>query len=423
MQLIERLDRHAVERPDKPAVREIASGRVMTYRQLAEATRSPVTSRELRCGNTCDFHVAFLSAMRAGQIIVLISANTVAHERNHLRSRTESLLDKGAAVLLQSSGTTGLPKIVRRDAASIDAVAAQMVEALGLIESDGVLSCVPLCHSYGLEHGLLAPMWAGATVHLADGFDLDLVRRELSNSAITVFPAVPSIYEMLSTLHDGGFPTLRLAYSAGGPLPASVSQRMREQCGVTIGQLYGATEIGSVTFAHPADANFDRASVGRPMRRVELRIDDDGQLLVRAASMMSGYVDAESPLTSDGFLPTGDLARIDHHGNLHITGRLKLLIDVGGLKVNPLEVEQALAEHPDVATCVVVPMRLSETVSRLKAIVIPAHEHSPPRLESLRDFARRRLSSHKIPRVFEVRDSLPCSPTGKVLRHKLVESA
>src|SRR5439155_11412386 len=212
------------------------------------------------------------------------------------------------------------------------------------------------------------------------------------------------------------------AYSAGGPLPASIFEKVRERFGVRIGQLYGATEIGSVTFANPADEYFDPASVGRPMSGVEPRVDGDGQLLVRATSMMSGYVGDDSPLTPDGFFPTGDLARIDVPGKLFITGRLKFLIDVGGLKVNPIEVEQAMAEHPAVAACVVVPMRLSETVFRLKAIVTPVDAARAPTVEELRAFARRRLSPHKVPRVFELREKLPRSPTGKILRHLLVET-
>jgi acyl-CoA synthetase (AMP-forming)/AMP-acid ligase II len=424
MQLLDRLDRHAADAPDRLALREIASGRMMTYRQLADASRATSNERFLRRGNVCDFHIAFLTALRAKRAAFPISKDTVERELQMLKSRTADLVDDGPVVLLQSSGTTGLPKIVRRDGDSIDAVAANMVEAIGIERSDNVLACVPLCHSYGLEHGVLAPLWAGATVHLADGFDIDTVRRELADG-ISVFPAVPSIYEMLANLHDPGlrFPKLRLAYSAGGPLPTSVFERMRDRCQTTIGQLYGATEIGSITFAHPFDPHFDAASVGKPMRGVELRLDDDQQLAVRAPSMMSAYLSDDSGIAADGFFSTGDLARIDVHNSLTITGRLKLLIDVGGLKVNPLEVEQALAEHPAVAACVVVPLRVSETVFRLKAIITPADASNPPAPDDLRQFARQRLSPHKIPRIFELRDTLPRSSTGKILRHLLVESA
>ena len=100
-----------------------------------------------------------------------------------------------------------------------------------------------------------------------------------------------------------------------------------------------------------------------------------------------------------------------------ITGRTKLLIEVGGLKVNPLEVEAVLAQHPGVEQCVVVPVRVSDTVCRLKAVVTPRPGAEAPSPDSLRRFARERLVPYKVPRVFEVRPTLPLSPTGKVLRH------
>jgi acyl-CoA synthetase (AMP-forming)/AMP-acid ligase II len=424
MQLLDRLTRHAMDHPDRLALREIATGRTMTYRQLADAVRDFRSDETLlRCGNRCDFHVAFLAAMRAGRTIFPIAPDTVQREIDAVSAKASQCGD-GAALLLQSSGTTGLPKIVCRDDRSLDAVAQQMVEAIGIEADDHVLAAVPLCHSYGIEHGLLAPIWAGATVHLADGFDIELVRHELANSNITVFPAVPSIYEMLGNLPaDVKFSALRLAYSAGGPLPSSVFESNQRHYNMRVGQLYGATEIGSVTFAHPRSPTFDPTSVGQPMRGVELKLDRDNQLLVRAASMMSNYVADASPLTPDGFFPTGDLAAIDANNNLRITGRIKFLIDVGGLKVNPMEVEQAILEHPAVAACVVVPMRLSETVYRLKAVLTPTDPADPPAIDSLRQFARERLTSHKIPRVFEIRQTLPRSATGKILRHLLVESA
>ncbi|MEO6436508.1 MAG: class I adenylate-forming enzyme family protein [Tepidisphaeraceae bacterium] len=461
MELLARLDRHATDSPHRPAVREVGSGRTITWRQLADAVRdssAQIAQRVpagavviLRCPNACNFHIAFLGALAAGATVFPIPPDSVEREFTAAADKSSAVatiderlvihslhssetwvanpchgVDQGlqSGLLLQSSGTTALPKIVRRDARSLDAVCANMVHAIGITAADHVLSCVPLCHSYGLEHGLLAPVFAGATVHLAQGFDLATVRRELAGSGITVFPAVPSIYEMLGNLPEAQscFPTLRVAYSAGGPLPASVFEKVRDAYGLRVGQLYGATEIGSVTFAHPAADHFDPASVGQAMNGVELKIDASSQLHVRATSMMSGYVGDDSPLTHDGFFPTGDLARIDALGDLFITGRLKLLIDVGGLKVNPLEVEQTICQHPAVAACVVVPLWLSETVSRLKAIVTLADPASPPTTGDLRRFVRQRLTAHKVPRVFEVRESLPRSATGKILRHLLVKT-
>jgi acyl-coenzyme A synthetase/AMP-(fatty) acid ligase len=337
-------------------------------------------------------------------------------------------------LLLASSGTTGQMKIVRRTSQSLDAVAKNMVQAIGFTGDDQVLACVPLTHSYGVEHGLLAPLWAGSTVHLCNGFDLPQVTRALAQG-ITLWPAVPSMIELLSAVGDSDFAmrSLRAVYSAGGPLPRSVYDRFNARYGVAVGQLYGMTEIGSVTFSSPRDASFNPASVGQPMADVSIRVlnvekptgpcenGQEGQIAVRAPSMFNGYVDGPAELI-DGHFTTGDLGRLDERGNLVITGRVRLLIDTGGIKVNPAEVETALASHPDVLECVVVPVRQSETVCRLKALVVPRDGSSLPNEAALRAYLRERLAAYKVPRLFEFRDSLPRTGAGKIKRTLLETS-
>jgi acyl-coenzyme A synthetase/AMP-(fatty) acid ligase len=107
---------------------------------------------------------------------------------------------------------------------------------------------------------------------------------------------------------------------------------------------------------------------------------------------------------------------LDHAGRLFVTGRLKHVIDVGGLKVNPQEVEAALGAHPGVAECVVVPIEASDTVTRLRAVFVARDPANPPASPELRGFLRDRLSAHKVPRTFEAVASLPRSATGKILR-------
>jgi acyl-CoA synthetase (AMP-forming)/AMP-acid ligase II len=190
------------------------------------------------------------------------------------------------------------------------------------------------------------------------------------------------------------------------------------------------SEIGSVTFNHPARESFDALSVGRPMRDVSVRIlevgparralppGDDGEVAVRAPSMLSGYVGDDTPLF-DGHFPTGDLGRLDERGNLTITGRVRLLIDTGGMKVNPVEVEAVLAGHPEVMECVVVPVKQSRTVQRLCALIVPRNATAPPSSDSIRRFAKEKLAAYKVPRLVEFRPSLPRTATGKVIRHLL----
>ena len=340
---------------------------------------------------------------------------------------------RGAALLLQSSGTTDRPKIALRERASLDAVCQSMVKACRFTPDDHVLAAVPLCHSYGLEHGLLAPIAAGSCVHVCEKFDLPAVLGELREGGITILPGVPFMFDMLSRAGDAVFPTLRRAYSAGGPLPATTFDAFRNLSGLRIGQVYGATEIGSVTFNDPDSSEFDPRSVGMPMDGVDIRILDvsepnvdaplppgaEGQVAISAASMMSRYVDGENASLVGKHYLTGDLGALSTNGSLKITGRLKLFIDVGGRKVNPAEVEAVLRQHPNVGSCVVVPLQLSESVCRVKAVVTSRDPGVVLSTQELRAFARARLSAYKVPRVIELRDALPMSPAGKVLRTRM----
>jgi len=237
---------------------------------------------------------------------------------------------------------------------------------------------------------------------------------------------------MLCEREGRKLPKLRVAYSAGGPLPVEIARGFEAKYQKRVSQLYGASEIGSVAYNDPTIEPFDPRSVGRAMDGVEIRIIDvsegridqplevgaEGHVAIRATSRMSGYVGEESSPFVDGFFLTGDLGRLDRSGALTLTGRIKLLIDIGGRKVNPLEIEQVMQSHPDVSACVVVPMRASQTLFRLRAIVTPAAGRVPD-VRELRAWAKERLSGYKVPRVFEVRESLPRSVTGKVLRHLL----
>jgi long-chain acyl-CoA synthetase len=180
--------------------------------------------------------------------------------------------------------------------------------------------------------------------------------------------------------------------------------------------------------------HFDPRSVGIAYPGVRVKIVDpltrgelgaagvEGELMIAAPSMFRGYLNESAPSTTEGYFSTGDLGRLDAFGNLTITGRLKLLIEVGGLKVNVLEVEALLAQHPSVAEAAVVAIRVSETVSRLKAVVTPRDPERPPVPTELRRFLRERLTAYKVPRVVEVRASLPRSPSGKVIRRLLETS-
>jgi len=247
----------------------------------------------------------------------------------------------------------------------------------------------------------------------------------LREDSISIWPAVPVMLDPLSRAQAPKAPIggLRKVISAGSPLPRRVYDQFEAVYGLRVAQLYGSSEFGSITCGDPEEPGFDPASVGFPFDGVELRVEPaggEGEVRVAAPSMMQEYLGEPSPFDAHAFLPTGDLGCLDEDGRLTITGRIKFLIDVGGQKVNPLEVEQVLEEHPEVSEAVVVLVPWSDTSDRHRAVIIPEQGCSPEAGE-LRRFAQEHLSSYKVPRSFRLRRDVPRSPTGKVLRRQLQE--
>ncbi|MDP1662855.1 MAG: fatty acid--CoA ligase family protein [Phycisphaerales bacterium] len=463
--------RHARERPEAEAVGDVGGARC-TYGELASvvAARASCLREFVRprgvvvavVPQAVDFVAWFCASIAAGvhffpmhpQIagpeargaaaragaVALIGGEGLGLEPGFAQISNEAVSTDGAsaervashrppgAIVIGSSGTTGLPKLALRTSASLDADAAGIITGMGLTRNDRVVVATPLCHSYGVDL-LVGTLTAGASLRVVGRFDAETVAAELAAGA-TVLPGVPFIFEALARCSAARSRSLRLALSAGSPLPRGVRDGFFDVWGVEVGQLYGATELGTVSMDVPGTAGFDAASVGRPLPGVSMRIVDvedanrllgageEGQLAVRADSMLAAYLDGEVPLT-DGHLLTGDLATMDAEGRVRITGRLKLLIDVGAYKVNPLEVESVLGAHPEVVECVIVPIAASETVQRVRAVVVVRDRGRPHIAEDLREYLRDRLAPIKVPRVVELVDSLPRTTMGKVARDRV----
>jgi acyl-CoA synthetase (AMP-forming)/AMP-acid ligase II len=479
--LIHALERHALERPDALAVREIGASnrdREITWWQLRNAAAA-LAGRLRRRG---DHPVVMVSAanrwellatmlgglwadasvlpvapeLRSSALVKIardLSVTTLIGEsvaRDALAGEVSDFIpiDSLAAnrdgpeavppggfgsILLQSSGTTGLPKFVRRGAPALGAMGESCRRGITVDENDTVLLAIPLYHSYGIDQGLLTPVMSGCCVELHERFEPARVRAALACRPISVFPGVPLIFDALAQTASGTAPSLRRALSAGSPLPRHISDRFQKVYGQAIGQIYGTTEFGSVTFNDPGANGFDPQMAGRPLPGVQLRIVDpgdprpdhplppgsEGQVAVATPFMFSEYIDSPGAPPEGGFFLTGDLGSIDEVGTLRLTGRISLLVNVGGLKVNPLEVESVLMRHPAVREAIVVPVAYSNTASRLKAIIVPEPGHETDS-EKLVHFAREHLIYYKVPRSIEIRTSVPRSPTGKILRQHLL---
>ena len=420
---------------------------------------APDATVMLALPNGIDFCAAFLGVLLSGRTVFPTQANTSETQLAQLARASHASLvitqggqefdlpvldatrchgttpvplpSRPPALILQTSGTTGKPKLVLRDSPSLDAVARTVVRRLAISAEDRVLVVIPMGHSYGLEHGVLSPLLAGATVCALEGTMPAAINRVLSEQSITILPGVPVLFESMSHNAPARDHTLRLVYSAGSRLAPEIAQEFYSTWGLRIGQIYGSSDVGSVVYSDPNSHLFDDTAVGLPLDDVSVRIlsrhDSDiemsvgqeGIVAIRAPSMLSRYVTDHRLDLIDGHLLTGDLGSLDDEGRLHLAGRLSLVLDVGGKKVDPEEVEEVLRQHPGVKDCAVMPIQISDSVSRLRAVIVPSSPTTPPSAGDLRTFARTRLQPHKVPRSFVLVETLPRSSIGKILRNEI----
>jgi long-chain acyl-CoA synthetase len=336
-----------------------------------------------------------------------------------------------------SSGSTGLPKRIVRTQQQLIQEHRQLAAALTLRQDDVVAVVVPMHHAHGFGNALLLAICNGLCLVIpkpsmngSRDYELPLRfwRKELltllASERVTILPAVPFVYGLLaeaSNLPKGL--CLRLCISAGSPLTKETYQRFRERFGVPIRQLYGCTEAGSVTLNTCEDIDQSWQSVGVPLPGVELRLEsEEGLVAFRSGAMADGYHGqqaSDSNAFHDGWFRPGDLGHFDDEGRLYIRGRHRSFIDSGGYKVDPVEVEQILCTHPQVAEAIVFGVPHPALGEMIKAVVVP-HAGITIDKQALNDFCSTQLAVYKRPRLLDVKDSLPRSPLGKVLVRKLI---
>ena len=337
------------------------------------------------------------------------------------------------AIVQYTSGTTGIPKCTARSHRNLACEARNFNLTTGVAADDRVMCTVPLYHAHGFANAFLAALYAGATLVLLEEFNRAAVVELLARERITIFPAVPLIFDLLARRVMGQSRpgnSLRLVFSAGAPLSSAVAREFREAFGVYVRQLYGTTEVGSAAINLDLNLQATLDSVGLPMRNVRIEIlREDGSI---AASGEEGEVAIQSPNAPEGYYRQpelseqkfrhgyfwpGDVGRKDERGYLYIQGRAAWLVSSAGRKVDPLEVEAVIAAFPKVQEVVVVgvPGYLGEHV--VKAVVV-ARETCQE--QEIVDFCRDRLADFKIPRLVEFVSEIPRSAIGKVLRKDLM---
>lgn len=353
----------------------------------------------------------------------------------HPELPTPSAID--LAVLMYTSGTSGLPKGVMLTYGNLQSDVEAAVHHAQLQGSHSFLGIIPLFHSTGLLATLIAPTHLGSKVVYIARFSPVATIKAIREHKLSVITAVPSMYGALLRLKDASKEDFAHAYaciSGGEPLASTIRDEFLNRFGVLICEGYGLTEtIGPITFNTP---QFNRpGSVGRLIPGASAKITDDdgkevspghvGEVWLKGPMIMQGYYNlpdaTAAALTGDGYFKSGDLGRIDSDGYLHITGRKKDLIIVAGEKASPREIEETILRHPAVAEAAVVGRKDPSRGEVVVAFVIPREGHTI-QPEMIRGFCSEQgLAQWKCPREVFVVNDLPRNPTGKVLKRVLVE--
>ena len=342
--------------------------------------------------------------------------------------------------LLLTSGTTGTPKAVMETLPACWSKMQFFADAFGPGPDDVHLLYLPVAHVFGLRLALLALLSGGRLV-LAERFSpagaVELIGRE----GVTVLPGMPAHFTLLLDAIDPTqhrVATLRWAISAASALPRSLADRIYDRLGADLLYVYGCSENFTVLTTDPQEIR--RGSVGRlvfkgpegtppdgtiavlePGGTAALPPGEVGELAFGAARPVRYWKDADA--AADGWYRTGDLGRIDPDGSVYVLGRLKELVNRGGLHVSPTEVETAVRLHPDVADAAVVGTPDPVVGEAICACVVPGTTGPPPGLAELRTFLADVLARHKLPDELCPVDRIPRTKIGKVDRPALRETA
>lgn len=347
---------------------------------------------------------------------------------------TDGVNEEDIACLIFTGGTTGLPKGAQISHRMIAWNALNTI-IHDLQHGDVTVNTFPLFHTGGLLVYTTPLLILGGTVVLTRRFDAEQVLQLLEDYAATVYAAVPTMYQMLTTApnwQEADLSNLRFCTSGGAPLPVPLVEQFQQEKGVQFKQGFGMSEFGPGVFAlAPEDAIRKAGSIGRPNFFVDARIVDEdnqplspgevGELVLRGPVMCSGYFnDADASIVDeDGWFHTGDLAMMDEAQYFTIVDRKKDMFISGGENIYPTEIEQVLYKHPAVEMCAVVGVpdgRWGEVGKAFVVLKPGAHATEA----DLNAHMQHYLAGYKVPKQIEFRDDLPISAAGKILKRELV---
>ncbi|MGJ7919444.1 fatty acid--CoA ligase family protein [Neobacillus sp. LXY-4] len=358
-------------------------------------------------------------------------SDVLARGSDHFKG--PKLQNDDTAVILYTSGTTGKPKGAMLTHRNLYSNAKDIGNYLRINADDCVITALPMFHVFCLTVALNAPLMKGGTLLIVPKFSPKEIFSLAKQYKPTVFAGVPTMYNFLYQYPDSDpadLHSLRLCISGGASMPVALLQNFERKFQVRISEGYGLSEASPVTCFNPMDRPRKPGSIGTSIVNVENKVvnplgeevpvGEVGELIVRGPNVMKGYYkmpEETEAAIRDGWLYTGDLARLDEDGYFYIVDRKKDLIIVGGYNVYPREVEEVIYNHQDVVEATVLGVPDPHFGEAVKCFVVSKNPSLTK--EELLEYCQAHLAKYKIPRSIEFLEELPKNTTGKILRRAL----
>lgn len=351
-------------------------------------------------------------------------------------SFTEDIIETDPLAMIYTGGTTGKPKGVVLSHQSILWNAMNTIISWSLTAEDVTVNYLPMFHTGGINALSIPVLMIGGTVVIGDQFTGQKAVESINRHRCTIILLVPTMYHLLIQTDDfqgSDFPTMKIFLSGAAPCPLQIYEAFQKK-GLAFKEGYGLTEAGPNNFyISPEDARIRRGSVGKPMLFNSIKLvkpdgreaknNEVGELLIKGKHAFSFYWNNEqatSETLREGWIHTGDLAKRDEEGFYYIVGRKKDMIITGGENVYPLEIEQWLAEHPDIDEVAVLGLPDKKWGEIVTAFIVLKDSLTVGE-EELRPYCEHKLGRYKIPKRFIFLEELPKTHVGKIDKKKLKE--
>jgi acyl-coenzyme A synthetase/AMP-(fatty) acid ligase len=406
--LYERWQKIVHERPNEIALRDLASGRWWTFSQLDQESQKPLPGNPVMIqpqGSSPEFIFEVLRAWRSRVAVCPLEA--------HHQPLAVAPPPWPCCHLKTTPASTGVPRAVAFTQEQLAADADNIIATMGLRPDWPNLGVISLAYSYGFSSLVLPLLLHGIPLFLVPSpLPVALRCAEHAHWNLTV-AAVPALWH---AWHKAGaiLSNVKLAISAGAPLPLTLERAIFEEHGVKIHNFYGSTECGGIAYDATSEPRADDSCVGPPLKNVSVEIGGNGALIVRSRAVGETYWPAAEPALGGGIFKTCDLGEI-RAGEIFLHGRTDDHINVAGRKVSPVIIEQALSEHAAVAECVVFGVP-SGSVDRLDSIVACVAADRPLAKDELKNFLLLKLPAWQVPREWWFVESIGSNGTGKPTR-------